>query len=44
MFEKVKYYYDKGFWSVQKVFNVVDKAITKTEYEQITGFKYPLMK
>lgn len=41
MFEKVKYYYDSGLWSVDRVWNVVGKAITAEEYQQITGFAYP---
>lgn len=45
MFEKIKYYYEHGLWSIQRVFNVVDKdnGITKAEYKEITGFKYPAM-
>lgn len=45
MFEKVKYYYDHGLWSVQRVFNVVGKAngLTEAEYQQVTGFAYPAM-
>lgn len=41
MFEKVKYYYDNGLWNIQRVYNVVGKAITKEEYLEITGFVYP---
>ena len=45
MFEKIKYYYDKGFWSIQRVFNVVGKrtGLTEAEYKTITGFTYPAM-
>lgn len=43
MFEKIKYYYDNGLWSLQRVWNVVGKAINEAEYEQITGFEYPNM-
>lgn len=41
MFDKVKDYYDSGLWSIDRVFNVVGKAITEEEYHQITGFVYP---
>ena len=41
MFEKVKHYYDTGLWTIDRVFNVVDKAITTEEYQEITGFVYP---
>lgn len=37
MYEKVKYYYDKGLWSKERVRNVVGKVITEEEYEAITG-------
>jgi len=41
MFEKIKFYYDNGNWNVQRVWNVVGKAITEAEYFEITGFVYP---
>ncbi len=43
MFEKVKYYYETGLWSLQRVWNVVGKelGITEAEYFEITGFVYP---
>ena len=41
MFEKIKGYYDKGLWSIDRVWNVVGKAITEVEYQEITGFVYP---
>lgn len=41
MFNKVKFYYDNGLWSIQRVKNVVGKAITTEEYQRITGFVYP---
>ena len=41
MFDKIKYYYDNGLWNIQRVWNVVGKAITEQEYENITGFIYP---
>jgi len=44
MFNKVKYYYDNKLWGLQRVWNVVGKAITEDEYKQITGFTYPEMK
>lgn len=46
MFDKVKYYYDNGLWSLQRVYNVVGKTngITKEEYKDITGFVYTTMK
>ena len=40
-FEKIKYYYSEGLWSIDRVWNVVGKVITEEEYEQITGFVYP---
>lgn len=40
-FDKVKSYYDKGYWSVHKVYDAVGKAwITADEYKEITGFDY----
>lgn len=41
MFEKIKYYYDNGYWSIDRVFNVVGKALSEEEYKEITGFEYP---
>ena len=41
MFEKIKHYYDAGLWSIDRVWNVVGKAITQEEYQEITGFMYP---
>ena len=41
MFDKVKHYYDVGLWSIERVYNVVEKkAITKVEYKKITGLTY----
>ena len=40
MFDKIKYYYDVGLWSKQRVYNVVGKAITPEQYEIITGETY----
>lgn len=42
MSEKIKKYYDDGLWSIQRVYNVVGKAITEEEYYQISGFVYPV--
>lgn len=41
-FEKIKRYYDRGFWSIHMVYNVVGKrtGITEEEFEQITGIAY----
>lgn len=41
MFDKIKYYYESGLWDINRVYNVVGKAITEEEYQQITGFVYP---
>lgn len=40
-YEMVKGYYDNGLWSIDRVWNVVGKAITEEEYKEITGFDYP---
>ncbi len=40
-FEKIKKYYDKGWWKKQAVYNaVVMKQITAEEYEEIVGEPY----
>lgn len=39
-FEKVKNYYERGLWSINRVHAVVGKWITSDEYEEITGQKY----
>jgi len=41
MFGKIEFYYSHGLWDIQRVWNVVGKAITETEYFTITGFVYP---
>lgn len=41
MFDKIKHYYDTGLWDIDRVYNVVGKAITEAEYLAITGFEYP---
>lgn len=40
-FEKIKYYYDNGFWTVEMVGNAVVKGkITPEQYTEITGEEY----
>lgn len=42
-FEKIKKYYDEGYWNKTKVKNMVTikvNPITKEEYKQITGEDY----
>lgn len=40
-FNKVKKYYDFGFWNKKMIKNaVIKKWITAEEYEEITGEKY----
>ena len=40
-FEKVKYYYDNGLWSLYRVGEAVKKGwITAEEYKEITGEDY----
>ena len=40
-FEKVKYYYDNGYWTQDMAKNAVVKGwITAEEYQLITGEKY----
>lgn len=41
MYDMVKKYYDTKLWSIDRVWSVVGKAITKVEYKKITGFVYP---
>lgn len=41
MYDKIKFYYDFGYWSIDRVWNVVGKALTEDEYFEITGFVYP---
>ncbi len=36
----VKSYYDRGYWSKNKVYNAVGKWITAEEYALITGEPY----
>lgn len=42
MFDKIKYYYEKGLWSKQRVWNVVGKVLTAEEYKEITGEEYEI--
>ena len=40
-FEKVKYYYDHGLWSIDRVRNAVVKGwITAAQFKEITGEDY----
>lgn len=39
-FEKVKRYYDRYLWDIDKVTAAVGKWITEAEYQEITGQIY----
>ena len=39
-YDKVKYYYDNGLWTLDQVRNAIGKWITEEEYEEITGLEY----
>lgn len=40
-YDKVKYYYDNGYWSIQRVRDAVVKGwITPEQFEKITGKPY----
>lgn len=39
-FEKVKGYYNRKLWSLEKVYNSVGTWITEEEYTEITGRPY----
>ena len=40
-YDKVKYYYDNGYWSIQRVRDAVVKGwITAEQFEEITGEPY----
>lgn len=39
-FDKVKRYYDRNLWDIEKVASAVGKWITETEYQEITGEIY----
>lgn len=41
MYEKIKRYYDNGFWNIARVRNAVIKGvITEEEFLEITGENY----
>lgn len=43
-FQKVKHYYDKGLWSIERVRNAVAKGwITAEEFQIITGENFALL-
>ena len=39
-FDRIKFYYEEGLWSIERVRNVVGKVIDKEEYEKIIGEPY----
>lgn len=39
-FDRVKRWFDSGFWNTDMVKNAVGRWITKKEYEEITGEPY----
>ena len=39
-YEKVKDYYEKGLWSLDRVKKAVGRWITPEEFKQITGTEY----
>lgn len=39
-YEKVKAYYEKKLWSIERVRKAVGRWITETEFESITGTKF----
>ena len=40
-FEKIKGYYENGFWSKERVINMLKKGIiTEEEYNEIVGEEY----
>ena len=39
-FDRVRFYYEEGLWSIERVRNTVGKVITESEYELITGEEY----
>lgn len=39
-FDKVKNYYERGMWSIERVRAAVGKWITPEEFEEITGEAY----
>jgi hypothetical protein len=41
MVEKIKFYYENELWDINRVWNVVGRAITQEDYFEITGFVFP---
>jgi len=41
MLDKIKDYYNRGLWNIDRVWNVVGKAINEKDYYQITELVYP---
>lgn len=41
MVDKIRKYYETGLWPIDRVWNVVGKAINEEEYFEITGFEFP---
>ena len=40
-FDKVKYYYDNGYWAINRVHDAVGHGwITAEEFKEITGIDY----
>ena len=39
-FDRVKFYYEAGLWSIERVRSVVGKVINEQEYKEITGKDY----
>lgn len=40
-YKKVKEYYDKGYWSIRRVYDAVTHGwITADEYKDITGYDF----
>ena len=39
-FDRVKFYYEEGLWSIERVRNVVGKVSTEEEYGKIVGEPY----
>lgn len=39
-YEKVKNYYNRKLWDIDRVISAVGKWITEAEYQEITGQEY----
>lgn len=39
-YEKVKGYFEKGLWDEKRVYQAVNRWITKIEFQEITGKEY----